>query len=112
MQEMPIENPFDFPVPATIDDLRSAIDGIDSDIAIALARRSFFVRHSVRFKKQFDDHATIARRREIVARAVAQAKPLGAPAAIVANVFETMLLQFRDLQLETQRQWADRDAPA
>lgn len=97
-------NPLALPVPASLAEVREAVNAIDRDIALALARRAFYVREAVRFKRELDDPETLARRASIIAKAVATAQPLGAPAAVVTAVYEAMLTEFRVLQGEVQNE--------
>jgi isochorismate pyruvate lyase len=99
----PSPNPLGLAEPHSLAGVRSAVDAIDRELALALARRAFYVREAVRFKQDLDGKDIEERRQAIIAGAIALAEPLGAPAEVVSAVFTTMIARFRDLQGEVCR---------
>lgn len=82
-------------------DVRSAIDQIDVMLVGLLAERGRYVNEAARFKRNKAEVAAPERVRQVIDKALAHARQMGAAPQVVEAVYRSMVAAF--IELEAQR---------
>lgn len=82
--------------PASLDEVREEIDGIDREIVRLLAARSRYVELAARFKQTIEDVAAPRRVEQVIARVRRLAAEHELDPGIVERVYRTMIAAFID----------------
>lgn len=91
--------PRETPPPASLDEVRRAIDAVDRDLVRALATRADLVTHALRFKRTAAEARASDRVEQVVANARRLAAELGADPDLVEHVYRAMIARFVDHEL-------------
>lgn len=75
----------------TMTDVRAGVDATDCEIVALLARRFGYMRAAARIKPSRDAVRDEARKAAVIAAAKAEAERLGAPADVVAALWEQLV---------------------
>lgn len=88
---------------STIEDVRNAIDGIDSQLVSLIAERGRLVKAAAGFKKDQDAVRAPDRVQRVIDKVRAEAAVVGLPEDIIEKVYRTMINAFIDYELEQHR---------
>ncbi|MBC3379538.1 chorismate mutase [Serratia fonticola] len=88
---------------STIEDVRNAIDGIDSQLVSLIAQRGRLVKAAAGFKKDQDAVRAPDRVQRVIDKVRAEAAVVGLPEDIIEKVYRTMINAFIDYELEQHR---------
>lgn len=89
-----------------LEEIRSEIDRIDTEIVALIAKRSQFVNQVVKFKKKADPNVP-SRNEEILQRVTALSKKHGLDPTISDRIYRTMIAEFVRMQKELMNQADD-----
>lgn len=84
--------------PASIAEVRQAIDRVDGDIVRSLGERTRLVHQAARFKRTDAEAAAPERARAVVARVRSLAAAEGVDPDLVADIYELMIARFIDAE--------------
>lgn len=88
---------------SSIEDVRKAIDGIDSQLVSLIAQRGQFVKAAAGFKKDQDAVRAPDRVQRVIDKVRAEAAVVGLSEDIIEKVYRTMINAFIDYELEQHR---------
>ena len=80
----------------SLDEARIRIDQADRQLVALLAERAQYVHQAARFKRHAHEVQAPQRVQEVIDRALAQARDVGAPAAVVEATYRAMIAAFID----------------
>ena len=80
----------------SLDEVRIRIDQADRQLVALLAERAQYVRQAARFKRDLQDVQSPQRVQQVLERALAQARDVGAPPAVVEATYRAMITAFID----------------
>lgn len=89
----------------SLDEVRIRIDQADRQLVALLAERAQYVHQAARFKRDAQEVQAPQRVQQVLARALAQAREVGAPVAVVEATYRAMIAAFID---DEGRQFAAR----
>ena len=87
----------------SLEEVRANIDRIDRLIVPLLAERETYVREAARFKPGADAVVVPARVEEVVSKAVAQARELGASAQATDRIYRAIIDAMTELEIAEAR---------
>ncbi|AYM91230.1 MULTISPECIES: chorismate mutase [Serratia] len=88
---------------SSIEDVRKAIDGIDSQLVSLIAERGRLVKAAAGFKKDQDAVRAPDRVQRVIDKVRVEAAVVGLPEDIIEKVYRTMINAFIDYELEQHR---------
>ena len=98
--------------PASLDEIRERIDGIDEEIVRLLAERAGYVRQAVRFKRSAEDARAPARQEQVISRVRRLATEHGANPDLVEHVYRAMIAWFVAAELAALGHTPAKDSSA
>lgn len=93
----------------SLDEVRIRIDQADRQLVALLAERAQYVHQAARFKRHVQEVQAPQRAQQVIDRALAQARDVGAPAAVVEATYRAMIAAFID---DERQRFEQLTAPA
>lgn len=93
---------------SSIEDIRTAIDDIDSQIVALIAQRGQCVKAAAAFKQDQNAVRAPDRVQIVIDRVTAEANKAGLAEEIIEKVYRTMINAFIDYELEQHRRLAQK----
>jgi isochorismate pyruvate lyase len=84
----------------TMTEVRAGVDAVDAELIDLFARRFAYMDAAARIKTDRNAVRDEARKREVIENAVARATDLGAPAALIGQLWEQLVEQSIAYELE------------
>lgn len=88
----------------SLDEVRANIDRLDRQIVPLLAERETYVREAARFKPGADAVVVPARVEQVVSKATAQARELGASTHAMDRIYRAIIDAMTELEIAEARQ--------
>ncbi|MDR3432189.1 MAG: chorismate mutase [Rouxiella aceris] len=88
---------------SSIEEVRSCIDQLDSELVKLIARRGECAKAAARFKKDQDAVRAPERVQKVIDKVRRDAAQAGLPEVIIEKVYRTMIGAFIDYELEQHR---------
>lgn len=78
----------------SLDEVRIRIDQADRQLVALLAERAQYVHQAARFKRDAQEVQAPQRAQQVIERALAQARDVGAPTTVVEATYQAMIAAF------------------